>query len=365
MGSIENNNNNNNNDTQEDQIFFYANHLMTSPVLPRVLQAIIELDVLEIIARAGPSAQLTPSQIVSQIPTTNPNATEMLERMLRVLASYSILTWSSVPHQNGDKRRYGLGPVCKYFVRDENGASLVPLFMLSQDKLLLDAWYCLKDSFLEGGIPFEKKHGMSIFDYMGTNERCNQLFNEATFSHTTILMKNILERYKGFDDEKLKVVVDLGGGYGITIKNIIARYPKIKGVNFDLPHVIARAPKFPGVENIGGDMFASIPKGDAIFMKNILHDWRDEQCLKILKNSYETLPQHGKVIAVETILPPNPSTDVKTRSIYELDLIMMNQEGKERTIEEFEVLAKKAGFAGFKPVCSALGFTVLEFYKRV
>ncbi|KAK9139082.1 hypothetical protein Scep_008763 [Stephania cephalantha] len=337
MGSLESNNNNNN-DTQEDQIFFYANHLMTSSVLPSVLQAIIELDVLEIIAKAGPSAQLTPSQIVSHIPTKNPNAVEMLDRMLRVLASYSVLTWSSVvnPHQNGvDKRRYGLGPVCKYFVRDENGASLVPLFMLSQDKLLLDAWYCLKDAFLEGGIPFEKKHGMSIFDYMGTNERCNQLFNEATFSHTTILMKSILERYNGFEDEKLKVVVDLGGGYGITIKSIIARYPKIKGINFDLPHV------------------------------NILHDWRDEQCLKILKNSYETLPEHGKVIAVETILPPKPATDVKTRSIYELDLIMMNQEGKERTMEEFEVLAKKAGFAGFKPVCSALGFALLEFYKRV
>ncbi|KAK9161835.1 hypothetical protein Syun_008176 [Stephania yunnanensis] len=317
MGSLESNND----DTQEDQIFFYANHLMTSSVLPRVLQAIIELGVLEIIAKAGPSAQLTPSQIVSHIPNKNPNAVEMLDRMLRVLASYSVLTWSSSvvnPHQNGgdDQRRYGLGPVCKYFVRDENGASLVPLFMLSQDKLLLDAWYCLKDAFLEGGIPFEKKHGMSIFDYMGTNERCNQLFNEATFSHTTILMKSILERYNGFEDDKLKVVVDLGGGYGITIKSIIARYPKIKGVNFDLPHVIAHAPTFPGDRS-------------------------------------------------GAILPPKPATDVKTRSIYELDLIMMNQEGKERTIEEFEVLAKKAGFAGFKPVCTALGFALLEFYKRV
>ncbi|KAK9083507.1 hypothetical protein Scep_029978 [Stephania cephalantha] len=361
MGSIENNNN----DTQEDQLFFYANHLMTSAVFPKVLQAIIELDVLEIIARAGPSAQLTPSQIVSQIPTKNPNATEMLERMLRLLASYSILTWSSVPHESGnDKRRYGLGPVCNYLVRDESGVSLMPLFMFGQDKILSDAWYCLKDAFIEGGTPFEKKHGMTIFEYLGTNEKYIQLFTEITFSHTTILMKNVLDKYKGFDDEKLKAVVDLGGGSGITIKSILARYPTLKGVNFDLPFVINHAPTIPGVMNIEGDMFVSIPKGDAIFMKNILHDWSDEQCVKILKNSYEALPDHGKVIAVETILPPNPTTDMKTRSIYELDMIMMNQAGKERTIEELEVIAKMAGF-DVKPACSVLGFTVLEFYKRV
>ncbi|KAK9123329.1 hypothetical protein Sjap_012931 [Stephania japonica] len=53
---------------------------------------------------------------------------------------------------------------------------------------------------------------MTIFEYLGTNEKYIQLFTDITFSHTTILMRNILDKYKGFDDEKLKVVVDLGGG---------------------------------------------------------------------------------------------------------------------------------------------------------
>ncbi|KAK9123333.1 hypothetical protein Sjap_012935 [Stephania japonica] len=91
---------------------------------------------------------------------------------------------------------------------------------------------------------------MTIFEYLGTNEKYIQLFTDITFSHTTILMRNILDKYKGFDDEKLKVVVDLGGCSGITIKSILARYPTIKGVNFDLPYVINHAPTIPGTYNI-------------------------------------------------------------------------------------------------------------------
>ncbi|TYH41042.1 hypothetical protein ES332_D12G289000v1 [Gossypium tomentosum] len=56
-------------------------------------------------------------------------------------------------------------------------------------------------------------------------------------------------------------------GTGATLSMIVSKYPTIKGINFDLPHVIENAPTCPGVEHVGGDMFASVPKGDAIFMK--------------------------------------------------------------------------------------------------
>ncbi|KAK4849017.1 hypothetical protein QYF36_019884 [Acer negundo] len=83
----------------------------------------------------------------------------------------------------------------------------------------------------------------------------------------------------GWGFENVKQLVDVGGGLGVTLKAVTAKYPHIKGINFDLPHVIQRAPNYPGVEHVGGDMFESVPKGDAIFMKWILHDWSDEHCL--------------------------------------------------------------------------------------
>ncbi|KAK0583392.1 hypothetical protein LWI29_036440 [Acer saccharum] len=131
----------------------------------------------------------------------------------------------------------------------------------------LDSWSQLKDAVLEGGIPFNRVHGMHAFEYPGLDPRFNQVFNKA-MNNTTKVIKNILEIYKGF--ENVKQLVDVGGGLGVTLEAIAAKYPNIKGINFDLPHVIQHAPHYPGVEHVGGDMFESVPKGDAIFMKWIL-----------------------------------------------------------------------------------------------
>ncbi|KAL6981916.1 Cathecol O-methyltransferase 1 [Sarracenia purpurea var. burkii] len=120
-----------------------------------------------------------------------------------------------------------------------------------------------------------------------------------------------------------------------------------------------------GVEHVAGDMFESVPKGDAIFMKWILHDWSDDYCLKLLKNCHKAIPENGKVIVVEAILPETPDTSVAAKSILQMDLIMMTQDpgGKERTQQEFLALAIEAGFAGIILECFACNFWVMEFYK--
>ena len=61
--------------------------------------------------------------------------------------------------------------------------------------------------------------------------------------------------------------MDVGGGTGGMIAEIVKAHPHIKGTNFDLPHVVATAPIRKGVSHVGGNMFESIPKADAIFMK--------------------------------------------------------------------------------------------------
>ncbi|KAL6006604.1 hypothetical protein ACLOJK_032097 [Asimina triloba] len=94
----------------------------------------IELDVLEIIAKAGPAAQLSAAEIASHITTKNAAAPIMLDRILRLLASYSILTCAHRTLHNGQlERLYGLAPVCKFLVRNEDGVSMAP--QLSIDKL--------------------------------------------------------------------------------------------------------------------------------------------------------------------------------------------------------------------------------------
>nr|QSL78015.1 caffeic acid 3-O-methyltransferase cytoplasmic [Nigella sativa] len=349
----------------EEENYLFAMHLVGASVLPMVMKVSIEMDLFEIIAKAGPGALLSPNTIASQLSIKNPNAVSMLDRALRLLASFSVLTSSVVRDENGVvERLYGLASVCKYFVKNEDGVSLSPLLQLVQSKVFMDSWYHMKDAILEGGIPFNRAHGMHSFEYPGIDPEFNKIFNGAMFSHSSLFIKRVLEVYTGFDG--LKEVIDVGGGVGTTINLITSKHPTIKGINFDLPHVIQHAPSYPGVEHVGGDMFDCVPSGEAIFMKWILHDWSDEDCVKLLKNCYKALPDHGKVILVEGILPVAVETNPGVQSLCEGDLIMMSQNtgGKERLEEEFENLAKGAGFARMTKACSFYNHWVIELYKK-
>ena len=119
--------------------------------LPMAMKAVIELDVLQIMANVGNGSQLSPRQIVARIPTTNPDAAITLDRILRVLASHSVLSCSVTMDENGKAERiYGLTPVCKYLVKNHDGVSLAPMILMNQDKVLMDSWYYLKDAVLDG-----------------------------------------------------------------------------------------------------------------------------------------------------------------------------------------------------------------------
>ncbi|CAA7021645.1 unnamed protein product [Microthlaspi erraticum] len=186
----------------------------------------------------------------------------MLDRMLGLLASYSILKYRMVETgENGATRKfervYAAEPVCMSFLnRGDGSGSLASLFMLSTSEVFFKTWAHLKDLILEGKDAFTSAHGMKLFEYVGFNEQLAELLNR-----------------------------------GMSEGLVTSKYPHIKGINFDLASAIAHAPLYPGVKHVSGDMFIEIPKGDAIFMKWILHDWSDEDCVKILKIVGKVFPR--------------------------------------------------------------------------
>ncbi|KAF9603317.1 hypothetical protein IFM89_034666 [Coptis chinensis] len=348
----------------EDDVGSSAFSLATMSIFPMVLRTVIELDLLEIISKAGSNAQLSPSQISSKLPTKNPTMTSMmLDRILRLLASYSMLTCTTTTLENGQVEwLYGLAPISKYFVKDQDGISISPFMMMNYD-IYHETWNHLKDAVLDGGIVFNKAHGMTPFQYAKVNPRFNHVFNEAFFHLTSLMMKDLLSKYKGF--KFFKEVTDVGGGTGASLSIITSKYPSVKGINFDLPHVIEHAPPYHGVQHVGGDMFESIPKSEAILLKWVLHNWNDECCLRLLKNCYKALPKHGKVIVIELISPTTNEVSDAAKCFFLCDLVMMINFGdsKERTEQEFEALAKEAGFSSVDVGCYAFNYWIIEFRK--
>lgn len=122
---------------QEEESFHYAVQLVVSSALPMSMQSAIELGVFDIIARAGSGAGLSAPEIAAQIGTTNPEAPFMLDRVLRLLTTHSVLSCSVVDGQ----RLYRLSAVSNHFVTNEDGVSLGPVMALFQDNVFINSWY--------------------------------------------------------------------------------------------------------------------------------------------------------------------------------------------------------------------------------
>ncbi|EPS65298.1 o-methyltransferase 1, partial [Genlisea aurea] len=352
----------------DDRDFFSAMQLSFSSVLPMALKTAIQLNLLELINQA-PGGSISASDLAGKLPTTNPAAGKMIDRILCLLAAHDVVVCRIVPSPHGGgggggvERIYSPGTAAKLLTKNEEGISLARIFMLVQDNLHFKAWHNLKDAILEGGEAFHRAYGKSIFDHIATDQEYNKVFNAAMFSHTKIFMNKLLRTYTGF--EGLKSIVDVGGGVGVTLKMIIDEYPSIRGINFDLPHVIDEALPFPGIEHVAGDMFVSVPKADAIFLKWICHDWSDEHCKQLLRNCYDALGDDGKVILVDAIMSDEPKTTSDFKYTAATDVLMMSccPGGTERTEEEFNGITRDTGFKKFRKMCCIYGTWIMELRK--
>ncbi|KAL2939672.1 Caffeic acid 3-O-methyltransferase, partial [Bienertia sinuspersici] len=197
-----------------------------------VMKAIIDMGVLQMIhAHASPN-ELLSIEIATRINSPNPNVSDMLDRMLRLLATYSVVRCTTVNNVNGGlERRYSPSPVTKFLVPNDDGVSLAGFLDLMVDKL--------GEAVTRGEIPFNMVYGMNAFEYPSIDQRFNEVFNNAMYQTTTFTINKIQEKYKGF--ENIQQLVDVGGGVGHALRIITSKYPSIKGINFDLPHVIQNA----------------------------------------------------------------------------------------------------------------------------
>ena len=162
--------------------------------------------------------------------------------------------------------------------------------------------------------------------------------------------------------------MDVGGGHGGLISSILEKNPDMRGVLFDSPQVIEGAKaniEASGIshrcELVGGDFFQSVPSGaDAITLKWIIHDWNDEQSVAILKNCHRVLPDQGKLILVEAVIPA--TNEPHFSKFIDLNMLVMTG-GRERTEAEFRKLYEDSGFKLTRVVPTESPFSVIEGVK--
>ena len=113
-------------------------------------------------------------------------------------------------------------------------------------------------------------------------------------------------------------------------------------------------------------MYFVLTYGIIFVLQRILHDWTDEDCVKILKNCWKSLPDNGKVVVIELVTPDEAENgDINANISFDMDMLMFTQcsGGKERSRAEFEALAAASSFTHCKFVCQAYHCWIIEFCK--
>ena len=161
-------------------------------------------------------------------------------------------------------------------------------------------------------------------------------------SFSRIADNAIAQAYEDF--VSIKRLVDIGGGSGTLLAAILVKYSHIQGVLFELPTVIEHVAKIG--ENrfdlVSGDFLREVPPADAFILKQVLHNWSSEQCIKILSQCVASASSQGaRVLVCEYMITENKYNNTLACG---LDLLMgLEQNGKERTREEYQELFEKSG----------------------
>lgn len=209
--------------------------------------------------------------------------------------------------------------------------------------------------------------GMDIFTFLEKNPDKNKLYNKAMTNTSRLISTAVLSSY---DFKGVHVLVDLGGGEGTLLFQILQKYPDMNGIVFDLPHAVistkGNAEKF-GVEKRikidSGDFFDGVPiGGDAYLLKNIIHIFDDDTSIKLLKIIYKAMPEKGRVLLVESVI----KNDNKPAygKILDLQMLTGTENGKERAEEEFRALFEASGFAFGRIVKTVTPFCIIEAVKN-
>ncbi len=217
-----------------------------------------------------------------------------------------------------------------------------------------------------GETAFDAVFGAPLFEYYAANPQA-EASGAARMLARTLPVASEFAASDVLRDAR--TIVDVGGGSGTLLAEMLSHRPKLRGVLLERPGMLEHAHGYlaeRGVadrcELVEGDFFASVPAGgDVYVLKSILHDWDDERCISILQNCRAAMDEGARLAIIELLLPERMTASGPLLSAALLDLIMLAYAGgRERTAAEFTQLLDQAGLRLVRATPLAAGPHVLE-----
>lgn len=296
----------------------------------------------------------TSAEIAEQV-NANPDATA---RLLRACASIGMFTID-------EHGRFGLNAVSEQ-LRSDVETSMRPVVLMLGDPAYWNPWGELTYSVRTGKPSVDKVLGKSMWDFMSDNPDFEATFNNAMTCLTRLDWPTIAAVY---DFTKFDTIVDVGGGQGQLLSLILEASPESNGILFEQDSVIEQAADFLG--DCGalprctlecGSFFETVPVGgDLYVMRRVIHDWDDEDAARILATVRRSIPEHGALLLIESVIPENNSPHFG--KMLDLDMLIFVG-GRERTEAQLRTLLQRAGFDVSRVVATASTLSLIEARPR-
>jgi len=337
-------------DPQQPQIYQVLSDLIMGFRITQMIYVATKLGIPDLLKDGPQNAQDLARATGTHAPS--------LYRVLRALAGLGIFA-------EDEQGRFALTPLADLLRSDVPG-SMRSRALFYGDPSSWQTWGEFLYSVTTGNTASRHLHGMDSWEYRAQHPELAAYFNDFMSANT---MRQAGAVVAAYDFSSINTLVDVGGGHGALMAAILRTNLHLHGILCDAPHVITGTGavlEAAGVadrcEVVPCDFFRSVPAGgDAYLLKYIIHDWDDEHALAILKTCRASVPENGRLLLVENIIPPG--NDPHPGKILDLQMLV-ELGGRERTEAEFKSLLGDAGFNLIKVIPTQSQLVIIEAVPR-
>jgi len=312
----------------------------------QAITAAVDLGIADALAD-GP---LRVEELASRV-NADPDA---LRRLLRALIGRGVF------RQRRDGR-YELNPLADT-LRSSAPLSAAGLARMVGSRQHREHWSYLADAIRTGEAVIPAVNGTDAFDYLSREPELAEAFNRAMAETTEMTVASLMAAYS-FDP--YPTVVDVGGGVGQLLAAILAAAPTARGILYDLHHAVIEAQPLlrqhgiaDRVRVVEGSFFDNVPAGADIYvLKNVIHDWPDDQAVEILRNVHAAAKIGTMILLIEFVIPLHKREYIGHWTDLEM---LLTQAGRDRTAAEYRALLERAGFRVTRVVPTASPLSLVE-----
>ena len=264
-----------------------------------------------------------------------------LRRLLRALAAIEIIR----EREDGAYEATSMGALLR-----SDSADSLRSWVIHWAGASWSVWEHLHESVMTGRSARSILSGTEGFEHLERDRDAAETFHRAMVELTRLVARDFVQ---AVDWTGTRRIVDVGGGSGELLAAALTACPGAVGVLYDTSATVelGRAHlRSAGLEHrcefVSGDFFDWVPRGaDTYLLKSVIHDWADEHAARILASCRRAIPDAGRLLIVERILPERTGSGADDQALACSDLHMLVQlGGRERTWDELAGLLADADF---------------------